>query len=256
MSGRLNILKWTAALLVAVSAVGCTYEAPDVYRTTPDAAYKYACALFEKHVTTHITTAHAILSAEHWASLESDSARYAYEDVHFISFKLRKVDDGIALIDLKGMSRKITGNGVPFGEQGAVRKLDSLTLTNLGDNTYRVECKLSAPCDYHLPNNAHIEKLEWTIYHNAAFTSATEMLSIVDGAGSIWAQGLKVDYQATNMMCEVECRSRYEWLYNDVWPFYGTVGINACSAVMEAQGTAPDRFTVTYLSNKKKQITY
>ena len=70
------------------------------------------------------------------------------------------------------------------------------------------------------------------------------------------AQGLKVDYQTANLMCEVVCRSRYEWLYNDVWPFYGTVNINARSAVMEAQGTAPDRFTVTYLSNNKKQISY
>ncbi len=242
--------------MVAVSAVGCTYEEPDVAHTTSDAAYKYACALFEKHITTHITTAHAIMSAEHWASLESDSARYAYEDVHFISFKLRKVDDGIALIDLKGMCRKITGNGVPFDQIGAQRTLDSLTLTNLGDNIYRAEYSFSEPCDYHLPNNAHIEKLEWTILHNSSFTSKTEMLNITNGTGSFQNQGLKVRYQATNLMCEVECRSRYEWLYNDVWPFYGTVGINACSAVMEAQGTAPDRFTVTYLSNKKKQITY
>lgn len=256
MSGRLNILKWTAALLMAVSAVGCTYEEPDVAHTTADAAYRYACAMFERHVTTQITAAHAILSAEHWASLESDSARYAYEDVHFIFFKLRKLDDGIALVDLKGMSRKITGNGLPIGEQGAVRKLDSLTLTNIGDNTYRVECNFTTPCDYHLPNNAYVEKLEWTILHNADFSDKSEMLNIVEGAGSIQAQGLKVDYQAANLMCEVVCRSRYEWLYNDVWPFYGTVNINARSAVMEAQGTAPDRFTVTYQSNNKKQISY
>ena len=241
---------------MAVSAVGCTYEEPDIAHTTSDAAYQYACDQFEEHLTSHMTKAHAIMSAEHWASLESDSARYAYEDVHFISFKLRKVDDGIALIDLKGMSRKITGNGVPFDQIGAQRTLDSLTLTNLGDNIYRAEYSFSEPCDYHLPNNAHIEKLEWTILHNSSFTSKTEMLNITNGTGSFQNQGLKVRYQATNLMCEVECLSRYEWLYNDVWPFYGTVGIEALSAVMEAEGTDPDRFTVTFLSNQKKQITY
>ncbi|MBO5758698.1 MAG: hypothetical protein J6R31_01475, partial [Rikenellaceae bacterium] len=137
MSGRINILKGAAILLMTVAAVGCTYDEPEIIRTSPDAAYKYACDLFEEHITTHITAAHTILSAEHWASLESDSARYAYEDVHFIPFKLRKLDDGIVLVDLKGVSRKITGNGLPFDQQGAQRTLDSLTLTNLGDNTYR-----------------------------------------------------------------------------------------------------------------------
>ena len=256
MRGRTNILKMAAVLLVAVSAVSCTYDEPEIVRTSSDAAYKYACNRFEEHLATHITEAHAILSAEHWASLESDSARYAYEDVHFIFFKLRKLDDGIALVDLKGMSRKITGNGLPFDQQGAVRTLDNLTLTNLGDNTYRAECDFSTPCDYHLPDNAYVEKLEWTILHNAAFSDKSEMLNITDGTGSIQAQGLKIDYQAANLMCEVVCRSRYEWLYNDVWPFYGTVKISARSAVMEAEGADPDRFTVTYLGEKKKQITY
>ena len=245
-----------AVLLMAVSAVGCTYDEPEIVRTSSDAAYKFACGRFEAHLTNHMTKVHTILSAEHWASLESDSARYAYEDVHFIFFKLRKLDDGIALIDLKGMSRKITGNGLPFDQIGASRTFDSLTLTNLGGNTYRAECSFSESCDYHLSDNAQIEKLEWTIYHNAAFSDKTEMLNITEGAGGFQSQGLKVNYRATNLMCEIKCLSRYEAVYNDVSPFYGTVNIEALSAVMEAEGTAPDRFTVTYLSNNKKQITY
>lgn len=249
-------MKMAAALLMAVSAVGCTYDEPEIIRTSPDAAYKYACDLFEEHITTHITAAHTILSAEHWASLESDSARYAYEDVHFISFKLRKLDDGIELIDLKGMSRKITGNGLPFDQQGAQRTLDSLTLTNLGDNTYRAEYSFSEPCDYHLPTNNHVEKFEWTIFHNPAFSDKTEMLKITDGAGGFQNRGLKVRYRATNLMCEVVCLSRYEWQYNDVWLFHGSVNIETLSAVMEAEHADPDRFTVTYQSTNKKQITY
>jgi hypothetical protein len=41
-----------------------------------------------------------------------------------------------------------------------------------------------------------------------------------------------------------------------VWLFYGTVNIEALSAVMEAEHADPDRFTVTYQSTNKKQITY
>ena len=256
MSSKINYMKWTVALLIAVLAVGCTYDEPDVVRTSSDVAYKYACSRFEAHLTTHMNKVHTILSAEHWASLESDSARYAYEDKHFKYIRIRKADDGIVLIDSKGIHSKITGNGVPFGEQGASRTYNNLTITTLYDNTYSVVCDFSEPSKYNIDDSPHVEKFEWTVYHKADFSTNTEMLNITDGTGGFQDYGLKLRYHATNLMCEVSCWTRYEWQYSRVNPFHGSVSVEALSAVMEAEHADPDRFSVTYQSSVHKQISY
>ena len=245
-------------LIVVATAVmlgGCTYESPEIAQTSPNAAYKYAYSLMESHIHDRVTSIQTILAAEYWASLSTDTERYAFEDAHFLTYKLRDMGNYISLINSNGGTRQITRDSLPITEVGATRQFYNMTLRTIGTNTYEIEC-ITSDCTPEKPYDLFYytysaENIRWKVLYKHDFAKSTELINIVEGQGVYHNKGLTLYYQVDAVMCEVS-----HLIGKHISIFNGDVDVKSSSIVMDAEGTPPDHFTINYSASDNSHMTY
>lgn len=250
---KMNKIHHTLLVALALMLGGCTYEQPAIEQTTPDAAYRYAYRVMQQHLRQRINSIQTILAAEQWASFDSQFERYEFENAHFPSDKLQDMGGYIQLIDFNGKARCITRDSLAISEIGATRTLEHFTLRTIGENLY--EAEFTTPDDTPYADSHYrgevVEKVRWVVRYKHDFSANTELLSIVEGAGTYAAQALTLDYSVDNVMCEVKHK-----VGSSISIFNGQLRIKASSLIMEAEGTPPDLFTINYSASDNHDLKY